>query len=83
MITGNQIRLGRFALRLSVQELSEKSEVSVRTIKRIEASDGVPQSSASAVNALRRCLEAAGIEFLGTPEDRPGIRIAKPPNASD
>ena len=75
MVTGNQIRLGRFALRWSVKDLSDQSGVSVRTIKRIEALDGVPPSSAVAVDSLRRCLEYAGIEFIGTPDDAPGIRI--------
>ncbi len=30
---------------------------------------------------LKATLEAAGIEFIGTPDDRPGIRIGKPTDA--
>jgi len=78
MITGNQLRVARFALRWSVQELSDKAGVSVRTIKRIESNDSVPQSSAVTIQTLRDCLEAAGIEFIGLPDDRPGIRIGPP-----
>ena len=78
MLTGNQIRIARFALRWSVKDFSEKTGVPVRTVKRIEASDAVPASNASTIDAMRRCLEAAGIEFIGTPEDRPGIRIGTP-----
>lgn len=79
MITGNQIRLARFGLRMSVQDLSDRTGISVRTLKRIEASDGVPNSSAQTIQSLQGALEAAGIEFIGTPDDAPGIRIhAKP-----
>ena len=75
MVTGNQIRVARFALRWSVKQLSEKSGVSVRTLKRIEGSDDVPSSSASSVQVIQECLESAGIEFIGTPDDGPGVRI--------
>lgn len=77
MVTGNQIRIARFAVRWSVKELSEVSGVSVRTIKRIEATDGVPNSSASSIHSLRESLETAGIEFIGNPDDGPGVRIYK------
>ena len=78
MLTGNQIRIARFALRWSVQELANKAGLSVRTLKRIEAFDDIPTSSAVSINALRDCLESAGIEFIGAPDDRPGIRIGRP-----
>ena len=75
MVTGNQIRIARFALRWSVQDLSGKTNVPLRTLKRIEASDGVPGSNAATLQVITHCLEAAGIEFVGTPNDAPGIRI--------
>lgn len=78
MITSEQVRSGRHALRLSVSELSKRCGVSVSTIKRIEAQDGVPVSTAPNINAIKSSLEAAGIEFIGTPEDGPGIRIRAP-----
>ena len=58
------------------------SGVGVRTIKRLEVADGVPQSHSSTLIALKSALEAAGIEFIGTPEDRPGIRVVRPPKGS-
>ena len=75
MVTGNQIRIARFALRWSVQRLSEKTGVPLRTVKRVEAEDSIPSTSASTVHTLQATLEAAGIEFIGTPEDGPGVRI--------
>ena len=80
MVTGNQIRIARFALRWSVQDLCDRTGVPMRTLKRIEAEDGVPAASAQTVQVLQGCLEAAGIEFIGSPEEAPGVRIraAKP-----
>ena len=78
MLTGLQLRCGRFALRWSVQDLADRSRVSTSTIKRIEMEDGTPNSTAANLAALETALEAAGIEFIGTPDDGPGIRIHQP-----
>jgi transcriptional regulator with XRE-family HTH domain len=75
MITGSQIRAARAVLRISAVELAAKAEVGEQTIKRFEASEGVPPSRSSTLIEVQKALEAAGIEFIGTPEDRPGIRI--------
>ncbi len=75
MVTGNQLRIARFALRWSVQRLSEETGVPLRTVKRIEAEDSIPSASANTVHTLQAALEAVGIEFIGTPEDGPGVRI--------
>ena len=44
----------------------------------MEAREGIPVSTAANLNAIKSALEAAGIEFIGTPDDRPGIRIGRP-----
>lgn len=75
MLTSTQIRSARSALRLSVAELSKRSGVSTSTIKRIEASEGVPKSTKTNLKAIRTVLESAGIEFIGAPDHAPGIRI--------
>ncbi|TVS00370.1 MAG: helix-turn-helix domain-containing protein [Rhodobacteraceae bacterium] len=75
MIVSEQIRAARAALKWTIDDLSAKTDVSVRTIKRIEALDGVPSSHTQTLNAIRTALEAAGIEFIGTPTDRPGVRL--------
>jgi len=74
-MSGLQIRIARFALRWSVHELAAISRVSSSTIKRIELDDGIPNATAANLAALRTTLEAAGIEFIGSPDDAPGIRI--------
>jgi transcriptional regulator with XRE-family HTH domain len=75
MITAAQIRSARAALRWSVAELAERAGVGLQTVKRFEAADGVPPSRSSTLLEVRRALEAAGIEFIGTPERNPGIRL--------
>jgi transcriptional regulator with XRE-family HTH domain len=75
MITAAQIRSARAALRWSVAELAARAGVGLQTVKRFEAADGVPPSRSSTLLEVRRALEAAGIEFVGTPEQNPGIRL--------
>ena len=51
------------------------------TIARLEHVDGLPPSRSSTLLEFQKALEAAGIEFIGTPEDGPGIRMrGKPPS---
>ncbi len=80
MLTGLQIRAARNAIRWSANDLALKSGIALKTIQRIEANDGVPQSYTSTLNEIRSALESAGIEFTGTPEDGPGIRIRPVPS---
>ncbi len=74
-ITGSQIRSARHGLKVSVERLSELSGVSVRTIKRMEVENDVPKSTTPNLRAIQTAFEAAGIEFIGTPDNGPGIRI--------
>lgn len=75
MVTGLQIRAARAALAMSAEELAARSSVSLRTVQRMELSDGVPPGRISTLFAIKAALENAGIEFIGTPQDRPGIRL--------
>jgi DNA-binding transcriptional regulator YiaG len=75
MITGMQIRASRAALRWSADVLAARAGVGVQTVKRLEAADGVPSGRATTLQNVQSALEAAGVEFIGTPTDRPGIRI--------
>ncbi len=75
MLTGAQVRSARHAIKWSVQDLATNSKVSVSTIKRIEVADGLPSTSVHNLMSIKTALEAVGIEFIGTPEGAPGIRI--------
>jgi hypothetical protein len=50
----------------------------MKTIARIEDFDSVPPSRSSTLAEVQRALEAAGVEFIGTPDDGPGIRLRRP-----
>lgn len=75
MITGAQIRAARALLRWSGEEISRRSGVSLPTIKRLEQYDGVPPSRSQTLEAIRIALETAGVEFLGAPNQSPGVRL--------
>jgi transcriptional regulator with XRE-family HTH domain len=75
MLTTQQIRMARGALRWSAQRLSDEAGVALKTIQRIESLDGVPPSHTQTLQAIQQALEAAGIEFIGSPTDAPGIRL--------
>ena len=75
MITGAQVRAAKALIRWSGSDLAEKANVGLSSIRRIEAFEGVPESSVKVLNAIQKALEAAGVEFLGTPEDGPGVRL--------
>ena len=42
---------------------------------RIEDQSGVPSATKANINMLVTTLEAAGIEFIGAPDDGPGVRL--------
>jgi transcriptional regulator with XRE-family HTH domain len=73
ILTGQQIRSARGALGISVAELSRLSDVSARTISRIEALDGVSSSPPANLKAIRIALESAGIEFIQTDDGGKGV----------
>jgi len=75
MISTEQIRAARALLRWTAQNLADMSGVGVATIRRIELMDGVPSGQVRTIEALRGALEDAGVEFVGSPSDRPGVRL--------
>lgn len=75
MITAAQIRAARALVRWSARELAEYSEVGIATIQRLELDEGVPGGRAHTLLKLQRTLEAAGVEFIGSPDDGPGVRL--------
>ncbi len=78
VLTAQQIRAARGALGWSVRELADLTGVGTATISRYEIADAVPRSRKDNLEKIQAALEAAGIEFIGSPDDRPGIRIGRP-----
>jgi hypothetical protein len=58
-----------------LEEASIRSGISVPTIHRFEHVDGVPNSRSQTLLKLRRTFEDAGIEFSGSPDEGPGLRL--------
>ena len=75
MITGDQLKAARSVSGLSVQQLSDVTGLATMTIKRYEMSTGVPKSRKGHLELLKSFFEARGIEFVGAPDEGPGIRI--------
>ena len=78
MLTGGQIRAARAFLRLTIKDVSAMSGLGVQTIHRFEQEDGIPPSRSQTLMDLKRAFEDAGIEFIGTPDDNPGVRLKTP-----
>lgn len=78
MITSAQIRGARGLLDWSRRDLADHSGVSFASMMRLESFDGVPSSNVRTLESIKRAFENAGIEFIGTPDDRPGVRLTHP-----
>lgn len=75
MITSDQIRAARTMLRWTGKDLAEKSGVGFSTLMRIESEIGVPNAQAKTLQMLQKAFEVAGIQFIGSPNDGPGVRL--------
>ena len=75
MVTAEQIKMARSALDWSIERLSKETAVSSRTIMRIEDQFGVPSATKANLSLIVTTLEAAGIEFIGSPGEGPGVRL--------
>jgi transcriptional regulator with XRE-family HTH domain len=70
--------MARAALGWSLVDLAACAKVSEKTIRRLEADQVEINTTIKTLNGIKTCLENAGIEFIGSPENRPGIRIGAP-----
>jgi transcriptional regulator with XRE-family HTH domain len=86
MITAGQMRAARALLGLDQRALAELSGLSLPTIQRMEASDGVVRGNVDSLMKLVRALQTTGIELIGegapSPAGGRGVRLAAPPTGS-
>lgn len=79
MLTAAQIKAARALLDWSQPQLAEAADLSPQTIKRMEGPKGPGKSTAENVDAVRRALEMAGVEFIPSGayqgEGGPGVRL--------
>jgi predicted transcriptional regulator len=64
MITAAQLRASRALLGLDQRKLAELSGLSLPTIQRMEASDGVIRCNVDSLMKLIAALETGGIELI-------------------
>ena len=77
-LTSAQIRAARSLIRWSAEDLARESSLSVATIRRAELADRETSMTAANNHAVRRALEAAGVEFIDENGGGPGVRLRKP-----
>jgi transcriptional regulator with XRE-family HTH domain len=77
LITSAQIRAARALLKWSGKDLAEKSGLGFSTLMRLESLEGVPGTHVKTIEAIKRAVEEAGVEFIGSPESGAGVRFKK------
>ena len=79
MVTAAQLRAARALLGFDQRRLAELSGLSLPTIQRMEASDGVVRGNVDSLMKLVGALEAAGIVLIGqgsaSAEGGRGVRL--------
>ena len=72
-----QIRAARSLIRWTADELAAASALSVATIRRAELKESETALTTANDLAIRRALEAAGVEFIDEDGGGPGVRLRK------
>jgi transcriptional regulator with XRE-family HTH domain len=76
-LSSAQIRAARALLRWSAEDLARRSLLSVATIRRAEITEDETSLTAANDLAVRRALEAAGVDFIDENGGGPGVRLRK------
>ena len=74
-VTGRQLAAARALASLDQETIAKAANISVGTLRRMEATDGLASGYPNNVAAVIAALEKAGVEFL---DDGQGVRL-KPP----
>jgi transcriptional regulator with XRE-family HTH domain len=83
MITAAQLRAARALLGIDQRKLAEMSGLSLPTIQRMEASDGVIRGNVDSLMKLVAALDGGGVELIA--DNAPcagggrGVRLKRPP----
>lgn len=65
MITAAQLRAARALLGLDQRALADAAQLSVPTIQRMEASEGIIRGTVDSLMKLVSALDTAGVELIG------------------
>jgi transcriptional regulator with XRE-family HTH domain len=72
-----QIKAARALLAWSQEQLAAAANVSIPTIKRLEAQEGLLGGRNETGRKIQSALEAAGIDFIDENGGGPGVRLRK------
>jgi ribosome-binding protein aMBF1 (putative translation factor) len=78
-LTSPQIRAARGLLRWSAEDLAREAALGLATIRRAEGAENETSMTVANDLAVRRALEAAGVEFIDENGGGPGVRLRKRP----
>ena len=78
-MNGEQIRAARALLGWTAADLAERSGVSYPTVQRLDATKGTLGGRYETVEAIRKALEAGGVQFLeaGTAAEGAGVAFGQ------
>jgi ribosome-binding protein aMBF1 (putative translation factor) len=76
-LSSAQIRAARALLRWSAADLAQQSALGANTVRRAEVADEETSLTAANELAIRRALEAAGVEFINENGGGSGVRLRK------
>ena len=83
MITAAQMRAARALAGMDQKALAERAGVSLPTIQRMEASDGVVRGVIDTLMKVVQAIEASGVELIGegqvSDQGGRGVRLRKSP----
>jgi len=86
-MTSGQLRAARGLLGIDQKRLAELSDVSLPTIQRMEASDGVVRGTVETLTKVIEALNRGGVDLIGdnTRSDAGGrgVRLREPPHRQD
>ena len=73
---GEQIKAARALLGWTAADLAERSGISYPTVQRLDATKGPVGGRHETVEAIRKALEAEGVQFLETGQVAGGSGVA-------
>ena len=83
MMTSGQLRAARALLAIDQKTLAAMSDVSLPTIQRMEASEGVVRGTVETLTKVIEALNRAGVDLIGdnarSDAGGRGVRLHQPP----
>jgi len=74
MLTADQARMARAALKWGIRDVAKKTGLSTKTIHQVEKG---ADAYASTLATIRAAFEKAGIDFIAENGGGPGVRLRK------